>query len=52
MVPYLWVAPLHTIVTTYLVYLEIGWAAFVLTALIIAVIPLQFATAKIYSKLR
>jgi ATP-binding cassette, subfamily C (CFTR/MRP), member 4 len=40
-VHYLWIGPLATIIITYLMWLEISWAAVVGVAFMLAFIPLQ-----------
>ena len=49
---YIWIAPFHLIVSTYLIYLEIGPIAFVFVILIFMAVSLQFFLAKSYAKLR
>ena len=48
----LWIAPIHVAVVTYLVYLEVGWCAFLMTAFICLQIPLQIFLARHFAKLR
>lgn len=48
----MWIAPLHLAVVTYLVYLEVDWCAFLMTACICLQIPLQLFLAKYFAKLR
>ena len=50
--PYLWISPIHLAVFTYLVYVEVGWPAFLATTFIILLIPLQIILAKLFAKLR
>lgn len=38
---YIWLAPLITVVVSYLVFLEIGWSAFVGIAIVLFFVPLQ-----------
>ncbi|XP_019860381.1 PREDICTED: multidrug resistance-associated protein 4-like [Amphimedon queenslandica] len=49
---FLWIAPIHVIVVTYLLYLEIQSSAFVATALLFLQVPLQLILAYIFGKLR
>ena len=52
MYPVLWIGPLHLAVVTYLVYLEVGWFAFLMTAFTCIQIPLQVIIGIYYAKLR
>ena len=47
-----WLAPLLLIVTTYIMYLQVWWAAFVPSAIIVLQTPVQFGLAKLFSKSR
>ncbi|KPU73242.1 uncharacterized protein Dana_GF26917 [Drosophila ananassae] len=49
---YLWVGPLQTILITYVMYQEIGFAAVLGVAFIVLFIPLNLYVGKISSKLR
>uniref|UniRef100_A0A1X7UA79 Uncharacterized protein n=1 Tax=Amphimedon queenslandica TaxID=400682 RepID=A0A1X7UA79_AMPQE len=49
---YYWIGPIHIVVVTYLLYLELQWSAFVATALVLLQIPLQLTIAYFSSKLR
>lgn len=46
---YLWLGPLYVIVYTYLVYQEVGPAAFLATAFVVIQIPLQMVLAKLFA---
>ena len=50
--PYLVISPLHAIVATYLIYVEVGWIAFLTTGFIIFQIPLQIVLAKTFAYFR
>ena len=50
--PYLVISPLHVIVVTYLIYVEVGWSAFLTTGFIIFQVPLQIVLAKIFAYFR
>ncbi|XP_019860364.1 PREDICTED: multidrug resistance-associated protein 4-like [Amphimedon queenslandica] len=49
---YLWIGPLHVILTTYLMFLEVQWSAFIATALLVLQIPLQSVLAKVFTKIK
>ena len=49
---YLWITPLHLAVFTYLVYMEVGWRAFLATAFVSLEIPLQICLARLFAHLR
>ncbi|XP_019852708.1 PREDICTED: multidrug resistance-associated protein 4-like isoform X2 [Amphimedon queenslandica] len=49
---FLWIGPLHVMVVTYLLYIEVQWSAFVATALLVFQIPLHLTVLKFFSKLR
>ena len=50
--PYLWVAPLHLVAFTYLVYQEFGWSVFLASGFLLLQIPLQIGMAKLFVYLR
>lgn len=50
--PYLVISPLHVIVVTYLMYVEVGWTAFLTTGFIVLQVPLQIVLAKIFAYFR
>ena len=50
--PYLFIAPVHLIVTTYLVYREVGWVSFLLAVFVLLQLPLNYASAKLFAKTR
>ena len=50
--PYLVISPLHVIVVTYLIYVEVGWTAFLTTGFIVLQVPLQIVLAKIFAYFR
>ena len=50
--PYLVISPLHVIVVTYLIYVEVGWSAFLTTGFIIFQVPLQIVLAKVFAYFR
>ena len=49
---FLWISPIHLAVFTYLVYVQVGWPAFLATAFVILQIPHQMFLAKLFTKLR
>ncbi|XP_019850009.1 PREDICTED: multidrug resistance-associated protein 4-like isoform X2 [Amphimedon queenslandica] len=49
---FLWIGPIHVVVVTYLLYLEVEWTAFIVTLLLVLQIPLQMTLLYFYSKLR
>ena len=49
---FLWIAPLHVALTTYLLYLEVQWSAFIATTLIVLQVPLQLFLVKIFAKIK
>ena len=49
---YFWFGPLLLILSTYVMYIEIQWAAFVAATVILLQIPLQLYLSKIYKKMR
>ncbi|XP_019852693.1 PREDICTED: multidrug resistance-associated protein 4-like, partial [Amphimedon queenslandica] len=49
---FIWIGPLHVMVVTYLLYIEVQWSAFVATALLVFQIPLHLTVLKFFSKLR
>ena len=49
---YLWIGPFHLIVFTYLVYSQVGWSVFIVTAFVILQTPVQFGFARTFSYLR
>lgn len=46
---YLWLGPLYIVVYTYLVYQEVGPAAFLATGFVVTQIPLQIVIAKLFA---
>jgi len=51
-VQYLWITPLNLAVFTYLVYMEVGWSAFLATGFILLQIPLLICLARLFAHLR
>ena len=49
---YFWFGPLLLILSTYVMYIEIQWAAFVAATVVLLQIPLQLYLSKIYKKMR
>ena len=49
---FMWIAPIHLIVVTYLIYHEIQWSAFLATLLVVAQVPVQMILVWIFTKLR
>lgn len=49
---YLWIIPLHLIVATYLMWLEIQFSAFVATTLIVLQIPVQMLLTRAFTKFK
>ncbi|XP_064396708.1 ATP-binding cassette sub-family C member 4-like [Halichondria panicea] len=47
-----WIAPIHLIVVTYLVYAEVGWSAFLVTGFVLLQVPLQILISKVFSRYR
>ena len=48
----IWIAPVHAALVVYLVYREIGWAAFIPIVIVFTQIPLQLVLAKIFALTR
>ena len=49
---YLWIAPVQVAVITYLIYVEVGWSAFMIIAFLAVQVPLQILLARLYTHLR
>ena len=49
---FLWIAPLHVALVTYLLYLEVQWSAFIATALIVLQVPLQLVLVRLFAKIK
>ena len=49
---YIWISPIHLLVVTCLLYIEIGVPSILAAVLIILQIPVQIISAKLYSVLR
>ena len=47
-----WIAPIHLIVVTYLIYAEVGWSAFLVTGFVLLQVPLQIIMGKVFSRYR
>ena len=47
-----WVAPIVMAVVTYLVYIELGWSAFLVTGYFLINLPLQIFLGKYFANLR
>ncbi len=48
--PYIfWIAPVHLVVTLYLIYLELGCSSFVIMVFILLQIPMPISLAKLFS---
>ena len=50
--PYLYIAPIHTAVVTYLVYLNLGWRAFLVIAFLAVLLPAQLLLGRLFTHLR
>ena len=48
----IWIAPIHSCLTAYLVYREIGWVAFIPIVIVLLQILLQLVLAKIFALTR
>ena len=50
--PALWTTPLLVVGITYIIYLQLGWVAFIPSAIVTVLIPLQIGLAKCFTKIR
>ena len=49
---YFWFGPLLLILSTYVMYIEIQWAAFVAATVILLQLPMQIYLSRVYKKKR
>ena len=47
-----WLAPLHLVVVTYLIYLELGWSALLIVLFVFLISPLQIFLGKVFAYTR